>query len=194
MKTLCLAICGLLFFANLSFATVVGEFPGLHRMIEQSDAVVVVRIEPLPASTDGSVIHGENDGWGVYECLVMRVLKGTVPEKRKLKLTLCSYITDWPRKFTVGTTYIIFLNKDSSGGSDYRAPAIYGAVMRASPFNHEKEPKGNTVLEKVAHVIREGRDFCKKLHDNEQRIFSTALGEPLPLLSVPLPATPAPQR
>lgn len=194
MKTLPVSICGLLLCASQSFGVVVGQFPGLHKMIEQSDAVAVIRIEPLPASTNRNVILTEDDHWGLYECLVMRVLKGTVPEKRNLKLSLCGAITDWPYRFTVGTTYIVFLNKEPSGYCDYRAPAIYGAVMRVSPFNHEKEPKGDTVLEKVAHVIREGRDFCKKLHDSEQRVFSTALGEPLPLLSVPLPATPAPKR
>ena len=73
------------------------------------------------------------------------------------------------------------------GGAEYIAPAIYGAVIRVSPFNHEKEPKGDTVREKVEHVIREGRDFFKRLQENEQKMFSAALGE-LP------PATPAPKR
>ncbi len=192
MKKLLLFVS--LLFASQSFAVVVTGFPGLDEMITRSDAVVVIRIEPLPVSTNKNVIRVISDHWDTYECLVMRVLKGTVPEKRNLKLLLCGAITDWPYSFTTGTTYIVFLNKDSSGGSDFRAPAIQGAVMRASPFNHEKEPKGNTIQEKVAHVIREGRDFCKKLHDSEQRVFSAALGEPMPLLSVPLPATPAPKR
>lgn len=194
MKTVLIIVCCSLLFASRSFAVIVTEFPGLDRMIERSDVVVVIRIEPFPIATNGNVFLAESDHWRLYECSVMRVLKGTIPEKRNLKLRMCGAITDWPHSFTVGTTYIVFLNKESSNGSDYRAPAIHGAVMRASPFNHEKEPKGNTVLEKVAHVIREGRDFCKKLHDNEQRIFSAALGEPWPLLSVPLPATPAPKR
>lgn len=186
MKKLCLVLSCLLWLASETSALFVTSFPGLDAMIEKSDLVMVVRIERL-------VSQGE-DHWGLYQSLVMRVLKGELPEKGKEKLWLCGATTDWPYSFIPGTTYIVFLNKDSTGGGDYRAPAIYGAVIRASPFNHEKEPKGNTVLEKVAHVIREGRDFCKKLHDNEQRIFSTALGEPLPLLSVPLPGTPAPKR
>ncbi len=190
MKKLLLFVS--LLFASRSFAVVVTGFPGLDKMIEQSDAVVVIRIEPFPVGTNGNIVRVIHDHWDRYECMVMRVLKGTVPEKRNLKLMLCGAITDWPYSFSVCTTYIVFLNKDSSGYSDFRAPAIQGAVMRASPFT--QEPKGNTIQEKVAHVIREGRDFCKKLHDNEQRIFSTALGEPLPLLSVPLPATPAPKR
>lgn len=190
MKKLCLVVSCLLWFVAKASAVVVGPFPGLDKMIEQSDLVVVIRIEPFPVPTNGNnVVRRGFDHWELYECMVMRVLKGAVPEKRNLKLWLCGAITDWPYSFTVGTTYIVFLNKESSNGSDYRAPAIHGAVMRTSPFNHEKEPKGSTVLEKVAHVIREGRDFCKKLHDNEQRIFSTALGEPLPL-----PAAPAPKR
>jgi hypothetical protein len=194
MKSLFVAICVLVLFANQSSAVVVGGFPGLDKMIEQSEVVAVVRIEPPPANTNGFVIRAYFDHWELYDCLVMRLLKGTVPEKRNLKLLLCGAVTGWPYSFAVGNTYIVFLNKDAHGGCDFRAPAIFGAVMRVSPFNHEKEPKGDTVLEKVAHVVREGRDFCKNLHDREQRVFSTVLGEPLPFLSIPLPATPAPKR
>lgn len=194
MKKLCLVVNCLLWFVVKASAVWVSPFPGLDKLIEQSDAVVVVRIEPPLLATNGTMLRAISDHWDLYECSAMRVLKGTVPEKRNLKLWLCGVLTDWPYSFTVGTTYIVFLNRESSVGSDYRAPAVYGAVMRASPFNHEKEPKGDTVLEKVAHVIREGRDFCKKLHDREQRTFSVALGEPLPLLSVPLPVAPAPKR
>lgn len=187
MKKLCLVVSCLLWFAAKASAVVVGPFPGLDKMIERSDLVVVVRVERVENQM-------MSDHWGVYGSRVIRVLKGQAPEKGYAKLQMCGAITDWPYSFATGTEYIVFMNKTSINGAEYLAPAIYGAVMRASPFNHEKEPKGNTVLEKVAHVIREGRDFCKKLHDNEQRIFSTALGEPWPLLSVPSPATPAPKR
>lgn len=186
MKKLCLVVSCLLWFVAKASAVMVGPFPGLDKMLERSDVVVVVRVEPFPVGTNGYFAQGRFDGWGLYECLVMRVLKGTVPEKRNLKLSLCGFITDWPYDFTIGTTYIVFLNKESSGFSDYRAPAIYGAVMRVSPFNHEKEPKGDTVLEKVANVIREGRDYHKRLRDEEQTLFSAALGEPLPPLNFPV--------
>lgn len=192
MKKLCLVLSCLLWLVAKVSAVVVGPFPGLDKMIEQSDVVLVVRIEPFPVATNGNVIRVIHDHWDRYECMVMQVLKGTVPEKRNLKLMLCGAITDWPYSFSVDTTYLVFLKKDSSGYSDFRAPPIYGAVMRASPFTQEL--KGSTLLERIAHVIREGRDFCKKLHDREQRVFSAALGEPLPLLSVPLPAAPAPKR
>ena len=189
MRKLLLALCGLLTLAINSFAVFVTEFPGLDKMIEQSDLVMVVTLE----RTEGWPM---GDHWGVYGGRVMRVLKGQAPEKGYAKLQLCGAITDWPYSFAIGTQSLVFLNKTTINGAEYTAPAVIGAVMRVSPFNHEKEPKGDTVREKVEHVIREGRDFCKKLHDSEQRVFSTALGESLQfrLLSVPSPATPTLKR
>jgi hypothetical protein len=184
MKKLCLIVSCLLWFAAKASAVVVGPFPGLDKMIERSDLVVVVRVERVENQM-------MSDHWGVYGSRVIRVLKGQAPEKGYAKLQMCGAITDWPYSFATGTEYIVFMNKTSINGAEYLAPAIYGAVMRASPFS--QEPKGDTVQEKVAHVIREGRDFCKALHDSEQRTFRTMLGEP-PALPVPVPAAPAPKR
>ena len=78
MKKLRLSSFVLLLFASHSFAVVVTGFPGLDEMIARSDAVVVIRIEPFPLATNGNVFLSETDHWGLYECMVMRVLKGTV--------------------------------------------------------------------------------------------------------------------
>ena len=183
----CLGACSLLLLAVNLHAVVVTDFPGLDKLIERSDLVMVVTLE---GKEENLIL----DLWCVYGGRVMRVLKGQAPEKGYAKLQLCGAITEWPNSFAIGTQYLVFLNKTSANGAEYVAPPIIGAVMRVSPFNHQKEPKGETVREKVEHVIREGRDFCKKLHDSEQRVFSAALGEKPPVLSVPAPATTAPKR
>jgi hypothetical protein len=169
MKILYLALLFLLAQALEVAAVIIGPFTGLDNLIDTAAYVMVVHI-------DRDVGVQKHDHWSVYDCRVVRVLKGEAPQKATVKLSLCGAIIEWPFSFAVGTDYIVFVNKDSSNGGEYRAPALIGAVMRVSPIGHEKELKG-TIREKIEHVIREGRDFWKRVQDQEQAVFSMALGE-----------------
>jgi hypothetical protein len=187
MKNLLVSACCSLLFASQLFAVSVTEFPGLDKMIEQSNFVILVRIE-------SHELEGEEDHWGRYRGLVLSVLKGEGPKRGFIvPLRLCGAISDWPYSFLPRTTYLVFLNKDkdSMGVDEYRAPATIGAVIRVSPLTREAELKG-TVRERVEQVVREGRDFCSKLHDSEQKVFRTVLGQPS-LSPTPSPASSVPK-
>lgn len=170
MKKICLVLCGLLLLVAKADAIMVGAFPGLDKLIGMSDTVMIVHI-------DRKVNSGDWNGWGVYECSVLRVLMGPAPEKERVRVWMCGLINPWADHFPSGTMQLVFLKKESTNAGDYRVPAEMGAVMRAEPSSHLKQPKGDTVRERIEQVIREGRNYCQTLYAKEQKLFSEALGE-----------------
>jgi hypothetical protein len=170
MKKMGLVVFVLLMLVAKSHAIIVHGFPGLDKLIEMSDTVMIVHIDRHDAAA-------EVDGWGRYECSVLLMLKGAPPAKDRVALWLNGGAAPGRGNFQTETVQLVFLRKESTYGADYRAPAVRGAVMRASPSSHQRQPKGDTVRERIEHVIREGRDFCKELYDKELKLFSAALGE-----------------
>ncbi len=178
MRKLRLALCALLMLVAKVNAIMVGPFPGLDKLIGMSDTVMIVHI-------DRKINSGGWDGWGIYECSVLRVLMGPASEKERVRVWVCGFINVRGDDIPSETMQLVFLKKDSTNAGDYRAPAVMGAVMRAEPSSHLKQPRGDTVRERIEQVIREGRDYCQMLYAKEQKLFSEALGEGSQVKSAP---------
>lgn len=188
MKKLRLVVLGFLCLTNSLPGEHIEPFANIDQLVQRSDSVMVVHILGRDETWFG------NDGWSRYKASVLFVLKGAPqPRVPAVTLTLNNSTSDWSSGFISGRQYIAFLNKDSTTNTVYQGLPVVGSVMSASPTTRETGLKG-TLRERIEQTIREGRDYSKMLHHKEQRVFSHLLGEPLPLLSVPLPATPAPKR
>jgi hypothetical protein len=135
-------------------AVLIGNFPGLERLVEAADAIVVVRIDdhlvPIPDDTL----------YSSHRCFVVHSLKGSIEPGSRLSLKLMVPGMVFESPFSVYSTHLVFLRRsEASDTVDYRVLQVQGSCLRVSPVADTKKLKGKSVYEQIRALIAESIAF-----------------------------------
>jgi hypothetical protein len=152
--------CILLLCATTPFATGewIVEFPGLPKLIERSDAIVILRVD-RNVEAESRIRVGL---YRTYECYIYQALKGNLPSQVRLRLmdTRLGFVTP----YAVGSAHLMFLAKarGTDEPTEYRTIEVEGANIRLSPFGHEEMPEGKTLVERIQTLIAKTIQYSQK--------------------------------
>jgi hypothetical protein len=157
-----------------SRAVRIGEFPGLGRLAEHSDAIVVLRIDRHINIQPSPTLYS------THECYIYQTLKGDIPKGERIALRLMDTRSSFVTPFALHSTHLMFLTRKRTEDepTEYRTIEFQGANMRLSPFGHEIMPEGRTLEDKVKFLIKRSMEYWDDQHRKEQEFLRAALRQP----------------
>ncbi len=171
---LCLGVLSL--FALPCRAVVIGNYPGLDKLIEQADTIAIVRI-------DDETLSSGPDGWTRRNCLVFQTLKGDLKPNQRVPISLNGFVG---LKSNFGgeglapmTTHLVFLNRSAQpiNGASYSIVTYEGADLPLSPLGNETKPEGKTLKLQIQTLISRYRTYRDAQIKREDELLDKSLAE-----------------
>lgn len=169
-----------LFISLVAWAVPIGHYPGLKKLIESADAIVILRIDRYLSG------FGSATFYSTHECYIYQTIKGDIQANTRMNLRLMNTEASFATPYAHGSTHLMFLMKRATKDepTEYRTITFKGAQILLSPLGHEKAPKGKTIYQKVRNVITDAIAYQAKEHEKKQKFLETVLGKEV----VPRPA------
>jgi len=194
MKNRCFAAIILLaVFAPLTANSVpIGHCPGLKKLIDSADAIVVLRIDSHLSDFGGPTFYS------THECYIYQTIKGDIPKNARINLQLMNTEGSFATPYAQGSTHLMFLMKKATENepTEYRTLTFKGAQILLSPLGQEKPPQGTTIEERVENVIKDAIAYQAEEHHKKERFLKGMLGRQEAAeasASAPAPSQPVPQ-
>jgi hypothetical protein len=167
-KLLVLAGLALVLAASPAKAVLIGFFPGLEQLIENADAIVILRVDRHAGDLGSPTLYSTHD------CYIYQTLKGDIPANKTVRLQLMDARTLFVTPFAIGSTHLMFLTKKRTENepTDYRTIQIRGANVRLTPFGHEATPAGKTVKDKIVSVLEATVAYNRKQAEKERAFLN----------------------
>ena len=152
-----------LFCASNFAAVLIAHFPGLEKLISQSDAIVILRVERQLTDVAPTL-------YATYDCFVYQTLKGDVPALKTTRLQLMDTRTSFVNPFAVHSTHLMFLTKKRSNDepTDYRTIETEGANIRVTPFGNERIPEGKTIVDQIKSLLARTSEYDRAEYQKER--------------------------
>ncbi len=143
-------------------AVLISPFPGLEKLISQSDGIVILRVDRQLTDVAPTL-------YATYDCFVCQTLKGDVPAHKTIRLQLMDTRTSFVVPFAVNSTHLMFLTRKRSNDepTDYRTLEIEGANVRLTPFGHEHMPEGKTIEDRIRLLLKRTAEYDRVEHQKE---------------------------
>lgn len=168
-------IASLLLFvmSSISNAVVIGFYPGLKKLVETADAIVILRIDRHLSD------FGSPNLLSTHQCYIYQTLKGDIPQNTEIKLQLMDTQGGFGSPYAYLSTHLMFLvkKKDPQEPTEYRTLQFQGAQVLLSPFGHEKAPQGKSIEEKVRNLIRGAISYQKEELQKRETFLEKMLSE-----------------
>ena len=163
-KRILLTGLGILLTASLAHAVLIGFFPGLDKLIERADAIVILRVDRHVTDFGSPTLYSTHD------CYIYQTLKGNIPPNKTIRLQLMDTRTSFVTPYAILSTHLMFLTKKRTGDepTDYRTIEFRGANTRLTPFGHEEMPAGKTTKDQITSLLKRTVEYNEKQHDEEQ--------------------------
>lgn len=175
MKKKCIAVLTLLVLlvSLVSNAVPIGHYPGLKKLIDSADAIVILRIDRHLSG------FGSPTFYSMHECFIYQTIKGDIPKNTRIKLQLMNTEGSFATPYAWGSTHLMFLMKKAAEDelTDYRTLTFKGAQILLSSLGHEKAPEGKTIKKKVKTLIKDAIAYQAKEHEKKQKFLKTMLGQ-----------------
>jgi len=154
-------------------AIMIGDFPGLAKLIDTADAIVILRIDRHLSDFGSPTLYS------THECYIYQTLKGDIPQNTRINLQLMDTNTDFETPYSHGSTHLMFLMKkaDDNEPTDYRTITFKGAQVLLSPLGNETMPEGDTLEEKIRNVIKGAIAYENQQHEKKQAFLKKMLDE-----------------
>jgi len=168
------AIILLVVFAPLTTNSVpIGYYPGLKKLIDSADAIVILRIDRHLTG------FGSPTFYSTHECYIYQTIKGDIPKNTRIKVQLMNTEGSFATPYAHWSTHLMFLMKKANEDepTDYRTITFKGAQTLLSPLGHEKAPEGKTIEQKVKNLIKDAIVYQTKEYEKRQKFLKTMLGQ-----------------
>lgn len=172
-KFIVVSILLVLFISLVAWAVPIGHYPGLKKLIESADAIVIMRIDRHLSG------FGSPTFYSTHECYIYQTIKGDIQTNTRMNLQLMNTEASFATPYAHGSTHLMFLMKRATKDepTEYRTITFKGAQILLSPLGHEKAPKGKTIYQKVRNVITDAIAYQAKEHEKKQKFLKTILGK-----------------
>lgn len=153
------------------------DFPGLGKLIQKADAIVILRIEQN-LKPDHAIVSS----YSTYDCYVYQTLKGEIPANDRIRMGLMDTRSAFVSPLSDGSTHLMFLTKKRAPNepTDYRTIEYQGANVLLSPFGHENMPAGKTTAERIRSLLKSSIEYNKTQHQQEEDFLKRAIGASVP--------------
>jgi len=170
-KCIAVLISLVLLVALVSNAVPIGYYPGLKKLIDSADAIVILRIDRHLSG------FGSPTFYSTHECFIYQTIKGDIPRNTRIKLQLMNTEGSFATPYAWGSTHLMFLMKKAAQDepTDYRTLTFKGAQILLSPLGHEKAPEGKTIEQKVKKLIKNAIAYQAGEHEKRQKFLKTML-------------------
>jgi hypothetical protein len=175
MKKGCIvAIMLLVVFAPLGTkAVLIGHYPGLKKLIDSADAIVILRIDRHLTDFDSPTFYSS------HECYIYQTIKGDIPKNVRINLQLMNTEGSFATPYAHGSTHLMFLMKKATEDepTEYRTLTFKGAQILLSPLGHEKAPAGETIEQKIKSLIKDAITYQAEEHAKTEKFLKAMLGQ-----------------
>ncbi len=154
-------------------AVMIGHCPGLKKLIDTADAIVVLRIDRHLSDFGSPTLYS------THECYIYQTLKGDIPTNARINLQLMNTEGSFATPYAQGSTHLMFLMKKAREDepTEYRTLTFKGAQTLLSPLGQEKVPEGKTIEDKVKKLIKNAIAYQAKEHEKRQAFLKSLLSE-----------------
>lgn len=154
-----------------SHAVLIGDYPGVTKLIDISDAIVILRIDRH--ITD----YGSPTLYSTHECFICQSLKGSISKNTRINLQLMDTQVNFVTPYAWGAVHLMFLMKKQTENepTEYRTLAYKGAHISLPPLGNEKTPEGKTIEEKIKYLIKKSISYQAKEHEKRQKFLESML-------------------
>ena len=162
----------LVMFAPLTASAIrIGYYPGLKKLIDSADAIVILRIDRHLSG------FGSPTFYSTHECYIYQTIKGDIPKNTRINLRLMNTEASFTTPYAQGSTHLMFLMKKATEDepTDYRTLTFKGAQIRLSPLGHEKPLEGETIERKIKNLIKDTIAYNAKEHEKKQKFLKGLL-------------------
>lgn len=160
-----IVLTGLIVVLTVSFVQSVtyGPFPGLDELIEEADAIVILKIHKDVAD------YRRSTPYSTHDCVILQTLKGDIPTNKTIRLDLWD-TRSFYSSFARSSRYLMFLRKLQSPQTqtDYRTISRGGSSIRLPLTGHEKMPAGKTTKDQIKSLLKRAIKYNKRQHAREQ--------------------------
>jgi hypothetical protein len=154
----------------------IGDFPGLKKLIELADAIVILRIDEHLSG-----IHSPT-GYSTHKCTIYQSLKGDISKydptaNLRPVIRLMDPELDFATPYALGSSHLVFLMKKATEDepTEYRTMTFKGAQVLLSPLGNEKMPEGDTLEEKIRNVIKGAIAYENQQHEKKRAFLKSML-------------------
>ena len=170
-KSIVIAVVAIMLVSALAYAVMIGFFPGLDKLINKADAIVILRVDRHVTDFGSPTLYSTHD------CYIYQTLKGDIPTNKTIRLQLMDTRTSFVTPYAIHSTHLMFLTKKRTPdeSTDYRTIEVRGANIRLTPFGHEKMPAGKTTKDQIKSLLKRTVEYNKKQHDKEQAFLNQTI-------------------
>jgi hypothetical protein len=150
-------------------AIIIADFKSLDDLIDNSDAIAVVRID---RNIDPNL--GPDLGT-THECYIYATLKGDLKPADRVPMRLLDN-GGLAGHYGVGSTHLLFLKKDKGGRWSYRSLQVQGSNLPTAPEFRDATIKGLAVKDAVKALVREYGEYRDRKLRKEKELLDKVLG------------------
>ena len=156
-----------------AWAVPIGYCPGLDKLIDAADAIVVLRIDRHLSDFNSPTFYS------THECYIYRTIKGDIRENASIRLQLMNTEGSFATPYAHGSTHLMFLMKKATDDerTEYCTLTFKGAQTLLSPLDHEKAPEGKTIKDKVTKLIKGAIAYQAQEHEKRQEFLKSLILE-----------------
>lgn len=146
-------------------AVLIRKFPGLESLIDESDAIIVLRVDRhVDFSSMGDAYYSTHD------CYVYQTLKGDIPANRTVRLRLMDTTGSFANPFALHSSHLVFLARSESqeAPAGFAAINVRGANIRLPAMDLVRTPVGATVGAKIEWLLRRALQQNEKDFERER--------------------------
>ncbi len=142
------------------------SFPGLTNLIDEADAIAVVRIDEIEARTS------DPSKTGTLECFVYETLKGAPLPPGLLRIQMIDLHSTITHPYSSESEHLVFLARSNdSEGLEFHMLNVPGSSIQLHPRARERKIVGETTQERIGFLIEEALDFNFKRFVNRQHFL-----------------------
>ena len=144
------------------YAVLIGPFPGLDKLIRQSDSIVILRIDRQLTDVDSNL-------YATYDCFTYQTLKGEIPTSKTIRFQLMDTRTSFVNPYAIHSAHLMFLVKKRSNNepTEYRTIELEGANVRLATFGHERMPDGKTIEDQIRSLLKRTSEYQRLEYQKE---------------------------
>jgi hypothetical protein len=152
-------------------AIIIADFKSLDHLIDNADAIAVVRIEKNIDPNMGP------DLGTTHECYIYATLKGDPKPADRVPMRLMDTRGSFVSPYGIGSTHLLFLKKDAGGRWSYRSLQVQGSNLPTAPEFRDATIKGLAVKDAVKALVREYSEYRDRKLRKEKELLDKVLGE-----------------
>ena len=158
---------------TIANAVTIGYFPGLEPLIEEADAIVILRVDQNLSDFNSPTLYSTHD------CYIYQTLKGDIPPNTTVRFQLMDTRHASATPYSIRSTHLMFLTKKRGEyePTDYRTLQIHGANITLPSSGHEVRPEGKAVADQIRTILVNAVSRNAASFQKEQDFLNMMMGE-----------------